>query len=37
MGQCTEETAGGTEIQENMNYFAARTHFNHEHAIVLAH
>jgi putative chitinase len=43
MGQCTEETGGGVEMQENMNYSAPRllevfpTHFTHEKAITLAH
>jgi putative chitinase len=43
MAQFSEECGAGLEMQENMNYSAARllevfpTHFNHEQAIALAH
>lgn len=43
MGEFSEECGSGTEMQENMNYSAARllqvfpTHFNHDQAIALQH
>lgn len=43
MGQCTVETGGGVELQENMNYSAPRllevfpSHFSYAQAIALQH